>query len=410
MDLGSNSRAGWLRSDPRNGSPRLLAALAWFPDQAGCYAGAAMRYDALLVGVREVGVVDVVSIESLRNSLGCLDDRRCVDCVRRAAAGGTSPAGAAPAPGYCARAADTLVRLLGRARYSAVIISHLWMGTYASDVAASSDVHVILDLHNAEADLYDEMSQHPRWFALEDLTTHAPPGIELSERSAVDAADLITVPSDEDRTRLVRRYPAGPPIAVVPNAVPVDRASRPVAPTTPESCLFIGALNYFPNTVAAQAVFEEIGPALAASVPALRVIVAGRQPPGLLVDLAGNSPVDLVADPADVTKLFHNSILTVPLTVGGGSRLKILQAFASGCPVVSTAKGIEGIDAAAGVHYLRAEDPSSFAQSVAHIVRHPDKALTMRQAAWQLAWSQYSWHALAGPVGAALSAIPVRGG
>jgi glycosyltransferase involved in cell wall biosynthesis len=268
----------------------------------------------------------------------------------------------------------------------------------------------VVDLHNAEADLYREMVAHPDWPRaghIPDPQGRLVPAIDRLERALVRTADLVTVASDPDRQRLRRRYGGHPPIAVLPNAVPMLDCHRPALAAPPRAAVFIGALAYFPNVLAALEIAGGIGSAIRAVAPDLRLVVAGRHPPSLVADALRGTEVDLVADPADVRPLFERSILLVPLRLGGGTRLKILEAFGYGVTVISTPKGIEGIDADDRVHYLRASTAAEFARAVIEVIRDPVTDLRRRQRAWELARSRYSWDALDGPIGEILT-TPAR--
>jgi glycosyltransferase involved in cell wall biosynthesis len=78
--------------------------------------------------------------------------------------------------------------------------------------------------------------------------------------------------------------------------------------------------------------------------------------------------VRLASDPPSTAPLITGGVLLVPLTLGGGSRLKVLEGFALRAPVVSTAKGVEGLDVTAGEHYLRAETPAGFVDAVGRVL------------------------------------------
>jgi glycosyltransferase involved in cell wall biosynthesis len=295
---------------------------------------------------------------------------------------------------YCARSAVLLARVLEESSYELVVLSHLWMSHYIPVVRRHSTARLLLDLHNAEADLQEEMSSHPNTDLLEAVEADVElTDLEYTERQAIREADMVTVPSAQDRERLARRYRLSTPIMVVPNAVPVFQDSRPSAARAPQTAFFLGTLDYFANTQAAVKMFEGIGPAITEAVPGLRVVVAGRRPPRLLRQIARDSEVYLASDLVDVRPLFRDSVLVVPLEVGGGSRLKILEAFSAGCSVVSSAKGMEGIDAVPDVHYVPAEDSEGFAWAVAAVVADPEADLRRRQAAWELVRTRYSWEA-----------------
>jgi glycosyltransferase involved in cell wall biosynthesis len=241
------------------------------------------------------------------------------------------------------------------------------------------------------------MAAHPDW----SWATHVPDpdgagvsGMHHAERHLVEVADLVTVPSEADLRKLVVRHESSTPIAVVPNAVPMAGTTPPEVASAPTQCAFTGALDYFPNALAALEIARQIGPAIREAAPGMRVVLAGRNPPPFVVAAVRDSPVELVANPADIAPFFRNAIQIVPLTLGGGTRLKILEAFAAGTSVISTDKGIEGIPAEPGVHYLRATAAVDFGEAVREILRDPAADLRRRRRGWDLAASGYSWDAL----------------
>lgn len=357
-------------------------------------AGASLRQIGLVEGLRRSVATDVISVNAMRDRVAC--EQQCATCADRIM---RTDRTLVPVPYnwyYCARVEVLLARVLEESSYSLVVLSHLWMSHYIPVVRGHSTATLLLDLHNAEADLREEMVSHPAADLL-DVIGHKVDVTQLehSEHEAIRAVDLVTVPSPQDRERLARRYRESTPIMVVPNAVPVWQDSRPSEPRVPRTAFFIGTLDYFPNTQAAVKIFADIGPAIITAVPGLRVMVAGRRPPLLLRQLAQDSEVGFVSDLADVRPIFRDSVLVVPLEVGGGTRLKILEAFSAGCSVVSTAKGMEGIDAVPDVHYVPAEDSEGFAAAVAAVVADSESDLRRRQAAWELVVNRYSWEAAA---------------
>lgn len=391
----------FLTRDPRAGDRRTLVVLSRYGEHSTVQTGAEMRQTALVGALRADGPVDVLSIDALRRAVNCAE--RCDGCPDLAM---MTPEGALPVPHnwyYCRRAAAQLEHFLATNPYPTVVTSHIWLSQYLPAIRAGGPTRLVVDLHNAEADLQDELMDHPQWNDLRDPEVPVQVGVSYVESAMVAAADVVMVPSAVDRDRLHRRYGPAAPVVVAPNAVPVAEGSRPVTARRPDTCFFLGALDYFPNTLAGLEILTGIGPAVAAAAPGLRILVAGRRPVPALVSAAVHSPAELVADPPDAEPYFDGSVLIVPLRNGGGTRLKILQAFAAGCPVVSTAKGMEGIDAVDGVHYLAAEDAGEFAAAVARVVGDPVEDLRRRQAAWDLVRSGYSHEALARLVTGALA-------
>jgi polysaccharide biosynthesis protein PslH len=393
----------FLQRDPHGGtSQRLLVLLTRYEEGAATGVGAELRQAGLVFALRRLLPTDVVSIVALRQLMGCADS-----CTRSAGQcdAGSRLAGRRPWP-YCARTEATLGRFLEDTDYAAVLLSHVPMHQYVQAVREHTDAPFLVDFHNAEADLEQEMIAHPDYPRLHADDAGEWSGMERVERLMHEAADLVTVPSPVDQQRIIRRY-GDRPVFVVPNAVELPDRQPQRYEIRPRTCFFLGALDYFPNTRAALEIIERIGPAIAKEFPEIRVEVAGRRPPELLTREAEASAIRLTADLEDVGQLFRFSVLLVPLDCGGGTRLKILQAFAAGCPVVSTAKGMEGIAAEPGIHYLEAESTQSYVDALRRIIDQPAEDLNRRRNAWNLVRSRYSWNAIVRPLGQVLTTAGV---
>jgi len=155
--------------------------------------------------------------------------------------------------------------------------------------------------------------------------------------------------------------------------------------------LFLGTMSWGPNAAAAKFLVETVLPKLRERVPDARVVIVGHNPPAELKAFHGKPGIEVTGGVPDVKPYFANStLLAVPLDAGGGTRLKILEAFAAGLPVVSTAIGAEGINATSVVHFIAAERPE-FADAIADVLALPDAATHMATAARQLANDVYDW-------------------
>jgi polysaccharide biosynthesis protein PslH len=152
---------------------------------------------------------------------------------------------------------------------------------------------------------------------------------------------------------------------------------------------------YLPNLLAARTLIRDIVPLVRAGGHHEPVVLAGDAVTESLGDEPIPSGVRLVDSPADIVDILAGSIMVVPLTIGGGSRLKILEAFAHGAPVVSTSKGAEGLAVVADAHYLPASDPAEFASGVDRLLRDESLRSHLTGAAWRLVRDEYSVRSLA---------------
>jgi glycosyltransferase involved in cell wall biosynthesis len=182
--------------------------------------------------------------------------------------------------------------------------------------------------------------------------------------------DLTVLASEGEVGPLAGRNP-GARFAVVPNSIRLpDPGALQSSPREADGVpripaidfLLVGTLGYYPNVDAAIHLCREIGPLLARGGAPARIAVVGRAPPPALRDLSRIEGVLLQADVPDVAPYYAAAkVAVVPIRAGGGSRIKILEAFAHGLPVVSTSLGAEGLEVEHGRHLLIADGAEAFA-------------------------------------------------
>ncbi len=162
-----------------------------------------------------------------------------------------------------------------------------------------------------------------------------------------------------------RSLAPGARIRYVPNVVDVS-AIRPIATARGSSVLLVADFSYPPNREALDRLLGEILPLLWRSHPRARLLVVGR---GLEEPISTDPRVEQLGFVEDLTPVYERaSCVAIPLLVGGGSPLKFVEALAYGMPIVASSVAARGTEARAGKHYLRADDPSSFADSISRIL------------------------------------------
>ncbi|MGY1745225.1 glycosyltransferase [Blastococcus sp. SYSU D00695] len=224
----------------------------------------------------------------------------------------------------------------------------------------------------------------------------------LEARIAGTAA-VTVVCSELDRGRL-----PGPRVRVLPNGYePQPAAARPrvratgAAPASAEPVLlFVGLLTYAPNRDAVAFFAREVLPLVRAQRPAARLRVVGRHGPGAVQALRGLAGVELVGEAADMAaELAAADLSVVPIRFGGGTRIKVLEAFAHGVPVVSTTVGCEGLDVVDGVHLRVADGAPALAAACLELLERDDRRAELSARAHALWADRYRWTAIAPAVG-----------
>ena len=210
------------------------------------------------------------------------------------------------------------------------------------------------------------------------------------QRHAAAAVDAVVVCSELDADRLSM------PCVVIPNAYPpvgpirrdLDRARRDRGRFT---MAFVGTMRYAPNMQAARFFAREVLPRVRAAIPDASFRVVGEAP-HLVDDLRSIDGVRVDGYVADIDRALAGvDVVVAPVFFGGGTRVKILEGFARGIPVVATTMAAEGIDAVDGVHLLLADDPERFAAALVRL--HGDAHLRARlvDAARERCEERYSW-------------------
>ncbi|GIW87706.1 MAG: glycosyl transferase family 1 [Isosphaeraceae bacterium] len=254
----------------------------------------------------------------------------------------------------------------------------------------------ILIAHNVESLIwrrYRETEPHPlrRAYIARQCRKY-----ERFEARVFRTADRVISVSSCD-AQLIRRQFADREIDVVDNGV--DRTVYESVVRRPESdrLLFLGSFDWRPNQDAVRLLLDQILPAVRRELPKVRLDLVGRRPPGWLRDRIPTEPlVELHADVPDVRPfLARAALMVVPLRIGGGSRLKILESLASGLPVVSTSVGAEGLELVPDRDVFLAETPAAFADRILSCLKRPE-ALAAQAAATRLRiLDRYDWDHLA---------------
>lgn len=231
----------------------------------------------------------------------------------------------------------------------------------------------------------------------------------LTELAACRRADEVHVMSDLDGRRLSRLLPDGRErIQVVPNGVDLelfrpDHASGDV--------LFVGSFPHRPNLDGLHWFVAESWPRVRRERPAATLTVVGAQPPPEVTALDGRDGMRVLGEVADVAPIYRqHRVFVAPLRAGSGTRLKILEAMASGAAVVSTSLGVEGIDAVPGRHVVVADSAVALADAVARLLANRDERVRLAAEARQLVEQRYGWSAIAERLAARYRAVAADSG
>ncbi len=203
-------------------------------------------------------------------------------------------------------------------------------------------------------------------------------------------AAVVTM--SEDDARHVR--PVTDRVSVVPNGVDVVHYAECLdAKRDDRTLLFVGWFRHDPNVDALRYFLESIYDRVVGRHPDVRVRIVGSHVPRALARLAARWPsIELAGYVEDVRpELARAAVSVVPLRVGGGTRLKILESMAAGTPVVTTTVGCEGLDVEAGRHLLVGDTPEAFAGQVSELLADAERRARIARQARVLVEARYDW-------------------
>lgn len=179
---------------------------------------------------------------------------------------------------------------------------------------------------------------------------------------------------------------------VVPNGVDIDYF-KPIRDKETRAVIYTGGMNMYANKDAVLYFAKNIWPYVKEKIPDIKFYVIGQDPPPEIVEIAArDSGIEVLGYVDDVRPFVAKAgIYIVPLRVGGGTRLKVLDALAQGKAIVSTSVGCEGIAVEAGKNIIIEDHPMDFANQVIDLLQDEHRRNELSNAARELAETHYSW-------------------
>jgi glycosyltransferase involved in cell wall biosynthesis len=301
---------------------------------------------------------------------------------------------------------ETTLRRLARAqRFDVVHADQLSMAGYgrlAARVASAGTARprALLDEHNAIYLLTRRMAAGEPSVLRRSIMQREAKAFARYEASMCRAYDALLTVTAEDRDRLLalfqpeERSTIAEKLTVVPICVdPV--AVQPVARADggPPSILHLGTMFWPPNVAGVLWFAREVLPLVRQQIPEARLVIVGKNPPSDVTALAADPRIEVTGYVADPTPhLAAAGVFIVPLHAGGGMRVKILDAWLWGLPVVTTPIGAEGIAVRDGENLLIAGDARAFAAATVRLLSDGELNRRLRTAGRAWVEATYAWH------------------
>jgi polysaccharide biosynthesis protein PslH len=282
-------------------------------------------------------------------------------------------------------AAQVAAAVEGR-RYELGIVEHFWCAPYWEQIAPVSQ-RTILDLHNIESVLHRRCAATEPGAAAFAHRIFAEAAMEL-EREWIPRFSRVLAASATDAA-LIEPRAGTARVSVYPNAIPL--------PATPaverrHAIVFSGNLEYHPNVSAVRFFRQNIWPRLRERWPDLVWRLVGRNPSAVARWTGCDSRIEVTGPVEDsIVELARSEVAVVPLLAGSGTRLKILEAWAAGLPVVSTTLGAEGLPVCDGRHLLIADGADNLSGAISRLLESPALRRELAQAGRALLESDFTW-------------------
>jgi glycosyltransferase involved in cell wall biosynthesis len=379
---------------------RILVVSSYPPSRQ---SGGRVRLRALMRGLAESHSVSLLSFVSTTEERAALDELRAdYDQVvavpnDRIGAAGMAKRGLQLRSLFsmrsferftCERSAfqTALDRVVARSQFDIVHVEGCFMSHYDFPRGAC----VVMDEQNIEYEVLRRVvsvtkaSPRKLYSHLDYLK------LRSEEQRSWRAADACAVTSPRDEALLRQVLPQAR-AAVVPNGVDLDFFAPAEARPDRGTILFFGQISYYPNTDALLFFLRDVFPLLLRSHPSLRLVIVGPSAPPAIQRWA--SPNVIITGPVDDVRPYLRAAqaVIVPLRIGGGTRLKILEAMAMGKAVVSTRLGAEGLAVTDQRDILLADGAEAFATEVRRVLEDDDLAAGLGGAARRLVEAQYDW-------------------
>jgi len=280
----------------------------------------------------------------------------------------------------------TLRRIVADQRPAFAYVHHLHLATYLDALAG---VPVILREHNLEhlwLERYARTVSNPlvRLYALDQARR-----TRRTEAALCAGCDLVLAIRDAE-AEVLRRLAPSTRVAVLPIGIQMDPYLAR-APERPPVTILAGSWDWPPNREGGQRFVEEGWARVRARLPEARLRVVGKAMPAALSEAAlraGAEPVGYVED--IYSEFARASVMVVPLWMGTGARVKIVEALAARLPVVTTTLGAEGLGLTPGTHALFADTPDSLGEAVADLLLQPARAHALAEAGYAFAAERFS--------------------
>jgi sugar transferase (PEP-CTERM/EpsH1 system associated) len=284
-------------------------------------------------------------------------------------------------------------RLLREQAFDAIQVEGVHLFAYVRRIRELAPrARLICDWHNIESELMARYADNGPNLAKRLYASRTSGLLRRLEDRLLGLADAHTVCSPRERTALLERAPSAR-IEVIGNGVDVEYLSDQAhAAVDRKDIVFVGSMDYHANIDAAMYFADEIWPLVQARRPELRYMIVGSRPAAEVLALGQRPGITVTGTVEDVRPYYRKALAVLaPVRVASGTRLKVLEAMASGTPVISTTLGAEGLTVTDRQDIILADTPAAMADAIVALQAGSAEWRTIAANAHRLVESRYDW-------------------
>ncbi|MEP7001612.1 MAG: glycosyltransferase [bacterium] len=275
---------------------------------------------------------------------------------------------------------------LTAARFDAIVLSCVLL----RGLPLPMHIPVVGDTHNVDFDVHRQTASNATTFTRRLYSQLQWRSTRRAERRCGGNVDLLLATSEHDRGVFQDQLHLRD-VGLVPNGIDLREFQPTATAGEPGVILFTGLMSYYPNQQAVRWFLDSIFPTILRRHPGARFVVGGASPPSWLLARRSQHVEVTGAVPDMRPHLARASVVVVPLLIGGGTRVKILEASAMNRAVVSTSLGAQGLGMQHGKDIFTADDADSFADCVVRGLGDPAGAARIAHAAREHVRRHFDW-------------------
>jgi polysaccharide biosynthesis protein PslH len=311
---------------------------------------------------------------------------------------------------YVPEMSKTIEWLFRNNQFDAIHTDQLWMAQYALQAKQfAPDALLLLDEHNACFQIWQRLAVGERNPIKRLLLEREWRKLQTYEAYACSHFDHVVTVTEDDQNNLSclvldQKKKSGRPASSIKkdkfSTIPICVDTQSIVPVQPtmgtSNVLHLGTMFWAPNVEGVLWFARQVWPIVAAKIPKATFTIAGKDPPAEIRELSyinnGRSSIQVTGYVPDPQPFLERAgVFVVPLLSGGGMRVKIIDAWRWGLPIVSTSIGAEGINIQPGKNIMIADDPEAFALAILKILRQPNFAAQLRINGRHWVEENYDW-------------------